>query len=148
MIFKKCTGCKREFSKEEYVEIQAQQKKPGDRLKKDVCPFCRENLKTYDESRFQKKWYGYLNSDKRMVDHLVLVEFHYYNDDSFEVKVPLLELAFETKDFSEAFNRPDSNICIYLRDKHNRTYSPEQKFFTQAYIKEHIPEKRDIAIWW
>ena len=50
-----------------------------------------------------------------MIDHLVLVEFKYYDDDSFEVVVPLLNLAFETRDFSEAINIPDENISIYLR---------------------------------
>jgi len=105
VLFKKCTGCKREFTKEELEEIQSKQKALKEKLK-NTCPGCRKPLKTYDESRFQKKWYGYLNNVDRMIDHLVLVEFNYYDDDSFEVKVPLLILEFETKDFFEAINIP------------------------------------------
>jgi DNA-directed RNA polymerase subunit RPC12/RpoP len=94
VLFKKCTGCKREFTREELEEIQLKQKASKERLRKNVCPDCHKPLKTYDENRFQKKWYGYLSNDKRMIDHLVLVEFNYYDDDSFEVKVPLLNLTF------------------------------------------------------
>jgi hypothetical protein len=83
-----------------------------------------------------------------MIDHLVLVEFKYYDDDSFEVKVPLLNLAFETKDFSEAINIPDENISIYLKDKYNKAYDGEHKFLTQAFIKETITEKQHVTAWW
>ena len=148
MVFKKCTGCKREFSKAELDEMQARQKKSKERPSKNTCPDCHQPLKKYDESRFQKKWYGYISIDKRMVEHLVLVEFHYYDDNSFEVKVPLLTLAFETKDFSEAINIPDENISIYLKDKYHSAYINEHKFLTQAYIKETIFEKRDVVVWW
>ena len=119
MLFKKCTGCKREFTREELEAILSKQKASKEKLLKNACPDCRVPLKTYDESRFHKKWYAYLNNDKRMIDHLILVEFNYYDDDSFEVKVPLLNLAFETKDFLEAINIPDENISIYLKDKYN-----------------------------
>lgn len=148
MLFKKCTGCKREFTKEELEEIQSKQKASRERRLKNACPDCGEPLKTYDESRFQKKWYGYLNNDKRMIDHLVLVEFNYYDDDSFEVKVPLLNLAFETKDFSEAIDVPDENISIYLKDKYKKAYDGEHKIVTQAFIKETISEKQNITVWW
>ena len=148
MVFKKCIGCKREFTKEELDEIQTQQKASKERPPKNTCPDCLKPLKTYDESRFQKKWYGYISNDKRMVEHLVLVEFYYYDDDSFEVRVPLLNLAFETKDFSEAINIPDENISIYLKDKYEKVYSNEHKFLTQAYINETISEKQDVTVWW
>lgn len=148
MLFKKCTGCKREFTREELEAILSKQKASKEKLLKNACPDCRTPLKTYDESRFQKKWYGYLNNDKRMIDHLVLVEFNYYDDDSFEVKVPLLNLAFETKDFSEAINIPDENISIYLKDKYEKAYDSEHKFLTQAFIKETITEKQDVKAWW
>ena len=152
MLFKKCTGCKREFTKEELEEIQLKQKASKERLLKNVCPDCRKPLKTYDESRFQKKWYGYLNDDKRMIDHLVLVEFKYYidkdNNDSFEVKVPILDLVFETKDFSEAINIPDENISIYLKDKYEKAYNNEHKFLTAAFKKETITEKKNVTAWW
>lgn len=151
MLFKKCTGCKREFTKEELEDIKLKQKAPKEKLQKNACPDCHKPLKTYDESRFQKKWYGYLNDDKRMIDHLVLVEFKYYRDkdknDSFEVKVPLLNLEFETKDFSEAMDIPDENISIYLKDKYEKTYDNEHKFFTQAFIKETISEKQNVTAW-
>jgi hypothetical protein len=148
MVFKKCIGCKREFTKEELDKIQTQQKASKERPLKNTCPDCLKPLKTYDESRFQKKWYGYISNDKRMVEHLVLVEFHYYDDDSFEVKVPLLNLAFETKDFSEAINIPDKNISMYLRSIYEKVYSNEHKFLTQAYINETIFEKQDVTVWW
>jgi len=148
VLFKKCTGCKREFTKEELEEIQSKQKASKERLLKNVCPDCRNPLKTYDESRFQKKWYGYLSNDKRIFDHLVLVEFNYYDDDSFEVKVPLLNLAFETKDFSEAINIPDENISIYLKDKYEKAYDGEHKFLTIAFKKETITEKQNVTAWW
>ena len=148
MLFKKCTGCKREFTREELEEIQSKQAALKEKLLKNVCPSCRKLLKTYDESRFQKKWYGYLSNDKRMIDHLVLVEFNYYDDDSFEVKVPLLNLAFETKDFSEAINIPDDNISIYLKDKYEKAYDGEHKILTQAFIKETTSEKQNVTAWW
>lgn len=148
MVFKKCTGCKREFTKAELDAIQTQQRKLKEKSSKNACPDCHKLLKAYDESRFQQKWYGYTSIDKRMVEHLILVEFHYYDDDSFEINVPLLNLAFETKDFSESINAPDKSISVYLRDKYHRVYSNEHKFLTQAYIKETIPEKRDVAVWW
>jgi len=59
-LFKKCTGCKREYEKDELEEIQSKQKVSKEKLLKNVCPDCHMPLKTYDESRFQKKWYGYL----------------------------------------------------------------------------------------
>ncbi len=148
MLFKKCTGCKREYTKEELEEIQSKQRASKERLLKSACPDCREPLKTYDESRFQKKWYGYLNNDKRIIDYLVLVEFNYYDDDSFEVKVPLLNLVFATKDFSEAINIPDENISIYLKDKYEKAYDGEHKFLTVAFKKETITEKQNVTAWW
>ena len=152
MLFKKCTGCKREFTREELEELQSKLKILKAKLPKNACPNCRKQLKTYDESRFQKKWYGYLDNDKKMIDHLVLVEFKYYIDkdknDSFEVNVPLLNLAFETKDFSEAINIPDENISIYLKDKYEKIYDREHKFLTQAFIKETIAEKQNVTVWW
>lgn len=148
MVFKKCTGCNREFTKSEFEEIQARQKKSKGKSLKNTCPHCNAPLKTYDESRFQKKWCGYINIDKSLIEHLVLVEFHYYDDDSFEVRVPLLELTFETKVFSEAINKTDDSICTYLETKFNKTYDNEHKFLTQAYIKETISNKQDIQVWW
>jgi hypothetical protein len=148
VLFKKCTGCKREFTREELEAILSKQKASKEKLPKNACPDCRAPLKTYDESRFQKKWYAYLNNNKRMIDHLVLVEFDYYDDDSFEVKVPLLNLAFETKDFSKAINIPDENISTYLKDKYKKTYDSEHKFLTQAFIKETITEKQNVTAWW
>lgn len=65
MLFKKCTGCKREFAKEELEEIQSKQKASKEKLPKNACQDCHKPLKTYDESRYQKKWYGYLNNDNK-----------------------------------------------------------------------------------
>lgn len=148
MLFKKCTGCKREYEKDELEEILSKQKASKEKLPKNTCPVCNKRLKTYDESRFEKKWYGYLNNDKRMIDHLVLVEFKYYDDDSFEVVIPLLKLAFETKDFSEAINIPDENISIYLKDKYKKVYDREHKFLTVAFKKETATERQNVAAWW
>jgi hypothetical protein len=148
VLFKKCTGCKREFTREELEEMQAKQKKSKEKLLKNACPVCRKPLKTYDESRFQKKWYGYLSNDKKMIDHLVLVEFIYFDDDSFEVKVPLLNLTFETKDFAEAISTPDKNILIYLKDKYEKSYDGEHKFLTIAFKKETISEEQNVPAWW
>jgi len=147
-LFKKCTGCKREYEKNELEEIQSQQKASKEKLLKNTCPDCHKPLKTYDDSRFQKKWYGYLNSDKRMIDYLVLVEFKYYDDDSFEVVVPLLKLSFETRDFSEAINIPDENISIYLKDKYKKVYDSEHKFLTVAFKKETALERQNVEAWW
>ena len=153
MLFKKCTKCKREFTKEELEkEIQSKKKKSTEKLLKKNCPDCGSHLKIYDASRFQKKWYGYLSIDKRTIDHLILVEFKYYIDkdktDSFEVKVPILNLAFETKDFSEAINIPDENISFYLKDKYEKVYNSEHKFLTLAFKKETIAEKQTVPVWW
>jgi hypothetical protein len=148
MVFKKCIGCKREYTKKEFDEIKTQQRKSKKRPSKNACPDCSNPLKTYDEFRFNKKWYGYISNDKRMVEHLVLVEFHYYDDCSFEIKVPLLNLAFETKDFLHAINNADKNISIYLKEQYEKVYNNEHKFLTQAYINETIPEKQDVLVWW
>jgi len=152
VLFKKCTGCKREFTKEELEDIKSKQKASKEKLPKNACPVCRKPLKTYDENRFQKKWYGYLNNDKKIIDHLVLIEFKYYIDtdknDSFEVNVPLLNFTLETKDFSEAINIPDENISIYLKDKYEKAYDSEHKILTQAFIKETISEKQNVTAWW
>ncbi|MFH1081651.1 MAG: hypothetical protein V1766_15555 [Pseudomonadota bacterium] len=152
VLFKKCTGCKREFTKEELEKIKSKQRASKEKRKKNACPDCDKQLKTYDESRFQKKWYGYLNNDKRIIDHLVLVEFKYYIDkddnDSFEINVPLLNLVFETEDFSEAINIPDENISIYLKDKYEKAYDGEHKFLTIASKNETITEKQNVTAWW
>lgn len=147
-MFKKCTGCNREYEKKELEEIQSKQKASKEKILKNTCPDCHELLKTYDESRFQKKWYGYLNDDKTIIDHLILVEFKYYDDDSFEVIVPLINLAFETKDFSDAIYIPDENISIYLKDKYNKIYDSEHKFMTVAFKKESDPERQNVTAWW
>jgi hypothetical protein len=151
VLFKKCTGCKREFTKKELEGIKSKQKAQNEKPQKNACPDCRKPLKTYDQSRFQKKWYGYLNN-KRMIDHLVLIEFKYFIDeeenDSFEVKVPLLNLAFETNDFSEAINITDENISSYLKDKYKKEYDGEHKFITQAFVTETTSEKQNVAAWW
>jgi hypothetical protein len=148
VLFKKCTGCKREFTREELEAILSKRKTSKEKLLKNACPDCHEPLKTYDESRFQKKWYGYLNSDKRMIDHLVLVEFKYYDDGSFEAMVPSLNLKFETRDFSEAINIPDENISIYLKNKYEKTYDSEHKFLTVAFKNETITERQNVTAWW
>jgi hypothetical protein len=148
VLFKKCTGCKREFAREELQATLSKLKASKEKPLKKACPDCRSPLKTYDESRFHKKWYMYLNNDKSMIDHLILVEFNYYDDDSFEVKVPLLNMAFETKDFLEAINIPDENILIYLKDNYNTEYDSEHKVLTQAFIKETNPEKQNVKTWW
>jgi ssDNA-binding Zn-finger/Zn-ribbon topoisomerase 1 len=153
VLFKKCTGCKREFTKSELkIEIQAKQKASKEKIQKNACPDCGKQLKKYDESRFQKKWYGYLNNDKRMIEYLFLVEFKYYidkdNHDSFEVKVPLLNFTFETEDFSEAINIPDENISIYLKNKYEKTYDSEHKFLTAAFKEETISKKLNVTAWW
>jgi hypothetical protein len=152
VLFKKCTGCKREFTKDELEKIWLQQKAAKEKPKKNTCPDCKRQLKTYDESRFQKKWYGYLNDDKSIVEHLVLVEYQYYilqnNHDSFEVKVPLINYTFETEDFSEAINQTDEEISTYLRIKNKKEYDNEHKFLTQAFIKETETERQNITAWW
>jgi len=148
VLFKKCTGCKREFTKEELEEIQSKQKASKEILMKNTCPDCHNPLKTYDESRFQKKWYGYLNNDERMIDHLVLVEFKYFDDDSFEVTIPLLNATLETRDFSEAINIPDEKISTYLKDNYDKAYDGEHKFLTAAFKKETIPKKKNVTAWW
>ncbi len=152
MLFKKCSECKREYTKAELKEIQTKQKASKEKLPKNACPYCRKPLMTYDESRFQKKWYGYLNNDKKIIENLVLVEFRYYidqyNNDFFEVKIPLLKYSFETKDFSEAINIPDVNISTYLKDKYERTYDGEHKFLTAAFKEETITEKENVTVWW
>jgi hypothetical protein len=148
VLFKKCTECKREFTREELEEIQSKLKATKKELQKNACPVCSKPLKTYDESRFQKKWYGYLNDDKKIIDHLILVEFKYYDDDSFEVKVPLLNLTIETKDFSEAINIPDENISIYLKDKYKKAYDGEHKILTTAFKQETITAKQKVNAWW
>lgn len=152
MLFKKCTGCKREFTKEELEKLKLKQKAAKEKPKKNACPDCQKPLKTFDESRFEKKWYGYLNNNKRIVEHLVLVEFQYYihedNHDSFEVKVPLINFTLETENFSEAINIPDEKISTYLKDKNRKEYDNEHKFLTQAFIKENSTEKQNITAWW
>jgi hypothetical protein len=74
-----------------------------------------------------------------------MAEFKCYIDidknDFFEAKVPLLNLAAETKDFAEAINMLDENISIYLKNKYEKAYDGEHKILMQAYIKETISEK-------
>jgi len=83
-----------------------------------------------------------------LVDHLILVEFKYYDDDSFEVVVPLLNISFETRNFSEATNIPDEKISIYLKDKYEKSYNSEHKFLTIAFKKETAPERQNVTAWW
>lgn len=144
MLFKKCTKCRREFSKEKLEkEIESKKKK----TKKD-CPDCDSPLKTYDHSKFQKKWYGYLSDDKKTIDHLVLAEFKYFDDNSIEVKVPLLNWEFETKDFLAAVRAPDEIVLNYLRDNHNKIYTGEHKFLTAAFKGETLTDKQNVPVWW
>jgi len=148
MLFKKCTECKREFTKEELEEVRSKQKKSKENLPKNACPYCSAPLKTYDESKFHKKWYGYLSDDKSMIEHLVLVEFKYYDDNSCEVKIPLLDLAFETKNFSEMINIANVDIVAYLRDKYKKVYDGKHIFLTVAWKEEITHEKQNVAVWW
>lgn len=146
-VFKKCTECKRVFTKEELEDMLSKLKVSKEKVRKNTCPDCRRPLKTWDESRFQKKWYGYLSGDKNVVDHLILVEFNYYDDGSFEVKVPLLDFFIDTKDFSQAFDHPEKEISAYLRDKYNVQYDSEHKFFTQAFIGETTVIRQNVPSW-
>jgi len=80
-----------------------------------------------------------------------MVEFKYYIDidknDSFELKVPLLNLTVETKDFAKAINMLDENISIYLKNKYEKAYDGEHKILMQAYIKGTITEKQNVTAW-
>jgi hypothetical protein len=148
MLFKKCTGCKYEFTREELEEEKLKQKKSKENPLKNVCPYCRAPLKIYDESKFHKKWYGYLSDDKSVIEHLVLVEFKYYDDNSCEVKIPLLDLVFETKNFSEMINIANDDVVAYLKDKYKKVYGSKHIFLTVAWKEETIAEKQNVAVWW
>ena len=151
MLYKKCTACKKEFSHEDFEnQFQLVEKKKQTLTEfKKKCPDCGSKLKTYDESRFQKKWYGYLNKDKKIIEHLVLAEFMYYDDDSVEVKVPLLNSVFEyTDSSSSAILSPANDISSYLKNLYNQEYDSEHKFLTQAFIKETNPEQQNVPAWW
>ncbi|MDQ5988401.1 MAG: hypothetical protein CSYNP_04161 [Syntrophus sp. SKADARSKE-3] len=137
-IYKKCPSCKREYTKTELDQIQANLKASKETLK-NKCPDCQTPLKTFDAERSHKKWIGFLNQDKSLIDHMVLVEFILFSDASYEARIPLLNHTVETLDFLEAIQTSDHMIAVHLENQQNEKYDAERSFLTQAYRFESRP---------
>ena len=118
MILKKCPKCKQEFRNKQELEQLA--KEMG---KRDKCKCGSKLITNVTDKPESKRWFGYIsiNNIKR-IDYMVLVENNYYDDGSIEVKIPLLNLEFETKDRGSLISSCDEYIERYLMDTYGTRY--------------------------
>ena len=61
--------------------------------KDEKCPHCKTILKQHVTAPYnQKKWFGYLNENGDIVDHMICVKIDYYDDSSIKIESPLLKV--------------------------------------------------------
>jgi len=144
MILKKCPKCKQKFGNRQ--ELEQLEQKMG---KKNICR-CGSKLVTNVTEKFEeKRWFGYISTKNlKKIDYMVLVENSYYDDGSINVRIPLLNLEFETTDRGSLISSCDENIERYLMDTYGTKYDKEHQFVTPAYCEEERKIIRNIDTWW
>lgn len=146
MILVKCTNENCNFAlNEEQVAALIKEKKP---VRQKKCPTCKKAKLKFNvtEPLDRKKWHAYLNRDKSIIEHMVLVITDNYSDGSHEVEVPLINLHLNMGDMMQATNKALSAIDEYLERKYGVTCGMERRFVTVAFQGEIEPAKRNIPI--
>ena len=147
MIFCKCTNkmCGKKLTEDDFKKLQAKN------IKKKVktCPVCKKKL-TFNitEKSQRKRWYGYMNTNKLTVEHLVLVILDEFDDESIDVEIPCLNLFFSTNGHLSVLNIANKEIDDYLKKTYGKSYGNEQQFTTIAFCEETVPIKHQVPVWW
>jgi len=144
MILKKCPKCKKKFRNNQ--ELEQLENEVG---KKNKCKCGSKLITNITEKAERKRWFGYIStSNIKKIDYMVLVENDYYDDESVEVRIPLLNLEFETKDRGSIMPSCDGYIERYLMDTYGTRYDKEHQFVTPAYCEEERKIARNTDVWW
>jgi len=144
MILKKCPICKKKFRNKQ--EVEQLENEVG---KKNKCKCGSKLITNITEEPERKRWFGYIStSNVKKIDYMVLIEHDYYDDESVEVRIPLLNLEFETKDHGALIPSCDDYIERYLMDTYGTRYDKEHQFVTPAYCEEEKKIVRNTDVWW
>jgi hypothetical protein len=144
MILKKCPKCKEKFRNQH--ELERLEKEVG---KKNKCKCGSKLVTDVTEKSERKRWFGYINTkNAERIDYMVLVENNYYDDGSVEVRIPLLNLEFETTDRGSLISGCDEHIGRYLMDTYGTRYNKEHQFVTSAYCEEEKEIVLNTKVWW
>lgn len=146
MILSKCTGseCSKKFTEQDIADL----KKEGKKFSQN-CPYCDSKLTSnITEKHERKKWYGYLSSDKTIVDHLILVVIDQFEDYSTEVEIPFLNLHLSESDRLSALQTATKAIDDYFVKKQGLFYGSDRQFMTVAFQEETDPIKHQVPVWW
>jgi hypothetical protein len=150
---KKCRGCCRKYTKEEIDEIldEESEKTETKKKKKDLtsCKACHGKLvKNVADIYNRHRWFGYMNSERTIIDYLVLVVIDEYDDGSYEFCIPTLGFVIEGNDFTAMRLDADDRIKQFLRDVYTAgPYDAENSFITIAYCKETEGIRRNVKPW-
>ena len=144
MILKKCPICKQKFSNKR--ELEQLENEVG---KKNKCKCGSKLIVNITENVERKRWFGYISaSNAKKIDYMVLVENIYYDDESAEVRIPLLNLEFEVEDRGSLIASCDEPIERYLMDTYGARYDKEHQFVTSAFCEEEKKIVRNTDVWW
>ena len=108
-------------------------------------------IRNVTEKSARKRWFGYISSDDpntKKIDYMVLVENTFYDDESAEVRIPLLNLEFEVEDRGSIIASCDEAIERYLMDTYGMQYDNEHQFVTSAFCEEEKKIVRNTDVWW
>jgi len=146
MILSKCTNsrCGKKFTEQDIAVLKNEGKKIS-----QICPYCDFKL-TFNitEKLERKKWYGYLNPDKTIVEHLVLVVIDQFEDNSTEVEIPLLNLHLTESDRLSGLQSAAKAVNEYLMNQYGLSYGNDHQFVTVAFQDETDSIKNKVPVWW
>jgi hypothetical protein len=146
MITSKCTSseCGKKFTEQDIAELKREGKKFSQN-----CPYCDNKLTSNTTEKLErKKWYGYLNPDKTIVEHLVLVVIDQFEDYSTEVEVPLLNHHISESDRLSGLQAAAKAINDYLLKEYGLSYDNDRQFMTVAYQDETDLMRHKVPVWW
>lgn len=144
MILKKCPVCKQKFGNKR--ELEQLESEVG---KKNKCKCGSKLIANITENVERKRWFGYISANNaKKIDYMVLVENTYYDDESAEVRIPLLNLEFEVGDRGSIIPSCDEAIERYLMDTYGARYDKEHQFVTSAFCEEEKKIVRNTDVWW
>jgi DNA-directed RNA polymerase subunit RPC12/RpoP len=146
MILSKCTnpGCGKKFTEQDTADLKNEGKKFSQN-----CPYCNSKLTSNIMEKLErKKWYGYLNQNRTIVEHLVLVVTDQFEDRSTEVEIPLLNLHLSQSDRLSGLQAATEAINDYLMKEYGLSYGNDRQFVTVAFQDETDPIRQQVPVWW
>ena len=146
MILLKCTNseCCKKVTEEDIEHLKNEGKKFSQN-----CPYCNSKLTSNIMEKLErKKWYGYLNQDRTIVEHLVLVVTDQFEDRSTEVEIPLLNLHLSQSDRLSGLQAATEAINDYLMKEYELSYGNDRQFVTVAFQDETDPIRQQVPVWW